>query len=139
METKKSVVTAITENTNQWEGQNGTVYYHTITFANGDTGKYGSKSPKCEKFVIGQETEYEKETKVNGQYTNIVIKPVQAQQQGGGYKRQPKDEGVIIMLSCISSACNLFAQSSNFNDTAKVLATAEAFYNAAKSKSSKTN
>lgn len=108
METKKSVVTAIAENVKQWAGQNGTVHYHTITFANGDTGWYGSKSPKCEKFIIGKECDYTKETKVNGQYTNVVIKPLQ--DQNGSRKFEPKDQGVITYLSCASTAAQYYHQ-----------------------------
>ena len=129
METKKSVVTAIAENVKQWAGQNGTVYYHTITFANGDTGQYGSKSDKCEKFTVGQETDYTKEVKVNGQYTNVVIKPIMENGQGGGFKAQPKDSSIIAAQSCLHYACILTAQTEKFQDTDYVLGVAQKFHN----------
>lgn len=134
METKKSVVTAIAENVKQWAGQNGTVYYHTITFANGDSGQYGAKSPQCEKFKVGQEYEYQYEVKQNGQYTNVTIKPVQSQQ--GGFKGQPKDESLIAAQSSLASTCNLLQQSSKATDTAYILEVADKFHAWAMSKKS---
>lgn len=124
METKKSVVTAIAENVKQWAGQNGTVYYHTITFANGDSGSYGAKSPKCEKFVVGQESEYTIELKQNGNYTNITIKPVQS--QGGFNPKQPKNEKLIVAQSCLNYATQLHMGKQS--PTEHVIEVAEVFY-----------
>lgn len=127
MENKKSVVTAIAENTKQWAGPNGMVHYHTITFANGDSGQYGSKSPTCEKFKVNQETEYQHEVKQNGQYTNVVIKPVEA--TGGGFKGgPPKDASLIAAQSCLGYACNLHSQSSKSTDIDYVLSVAQKFH-----------
>jgi len=124
METKKSVVTAIQENVRQYTGQNGVTYYHTISFANGDTGQYGSKSAKCEKFTINKEADYTIETKVNGSYTNYVIKP--AQQTGVKFGSQPKNEKLIVAQSCIGYATQLYMGKQT--DTETVLEVAEKFY-----------
>ena len=124
METKKSVVTAIAENVRQWAGQNGTVYYHTITFENGDTGNYGSKSAKCEKFKVGVEAEYTKEVSQNGNYTNVTIKPVQSEGKSGF---KPKNDKLIVAQSSINYATQLYMGKQV--DTDHVLEVAEKFYN----------
>jgi hypothetical protein len=49
-----------------------------ITMDNGDKGQYLTKTNTQDKFKEGQEVEYTIETKVNGNYTNHSIKPVQA-------------------------------------------------------------
>jgi|SRR5687767_8837142 len=77
METKKSVVkSAIFKKANS--GTNGLYYIHEITFENGDTGVYFSKTEAQDTFKTGVETEYTIEAKVNGQYTNYSIKPIRA-------------------------------------------------------------
>ncbi len=111
METKKSKVTNVQEKTSSYNGNNGVVFYHKITFENGDTGQYGSKSETCEKFTVGQEADYTIEKKENGQYVNYVIKPIQGAVNSfnGGSAKVNKDSGIITYLSCLSSAC-LFYQ-----------------------------
>src|SRR6266403_3607709 len=127
MEPKKSVVTAIAENVKQWAGQNGTVYYHTVTFVNGDSGSYGSKTPKCEKFTIGVEADYTKEIKVVGEYSNVIIKPaVIAQNSFSGGKKEFNQKAVIAQNS-ITNAVN-FLQGGSAYDTANVITAAEVFY-----------
>jgi hypothetical protein len=137
METKKSVVTEIIEKSGSYNGSNGMIYYHTITFANGDKGQYGSKTETCEKFKKGLEFEYTIETKVNGTYTNYVIKPVQSQGGGGGFKGQPKDDSLIAAQSCLGYACTLNTQSSKATDTDYILSVAEKFHNWVMTKKSK--
>jgi len=134
MEQKKSKVTAIQENYRQYDGQNGKIYYHIIEFENGDKGQYGSKSDKCTKFTVGQESDYTIESKVSGNYTNYTIKPVQA--QSNSFKSQVKNEGTITMLSCISSACIAVQQSSNSTNVELIKNMALSFFELAKSKSS---
>jgi len=125
METKQSKVAAIAENQKQWAGTNGTVYYHMITFENGDSGWYGSKTEKCEKFKVGELADYTKEVKQNGNFTNTIIKPVQ--QQGFG-KKETKDASLIAAQSCLGYACNLTAQSSKADNIEYVLQVAEKFH-----------
>ena len=104
MENKKSKVTAVQENVRQYAGQNGTIYYHTIKFENGDSGQYGSKSQTCEKFITGQEAEYTIEAKVNGQYTNYTIKPVATSSFFGGGAKSAKDDSLIVAQTCLKAA-----------------------------------
>jgi hypothetical protein len=128
METKKSKVTAIAEKVSQFAGPNGTIYYHEISFENGDKGRYGSKTEKCEKFTVGQEADYTIETKVNGNYTNHIIKPVQVQNGPGGGFKQPKNEKLIVAQSSIGYAVEHLKHNQPA-DSESVLQLAEKFYN----------
>ncbi|MFN7911023.1 MAG: hypothetical protein ACK5QC_04310 [Bacteroidota bacterium] len=140
METKKSKVKSVQQNAKNYAGKFGTVFIHKVTFENGDSGEFHSKSETCEKFKEGQEYDYtieKKENVHNGQtYTNYYIKPVESN-NGSGFKAAQKDEGVITALSCISSACNAVQHSSSFNNTALILSMADEFFKYAISKSSK--
>lgn len=67
------------------EGQHGKWYLYEIQLE-GDDKKYQymSKSADQTKFIAGKEAEFTVEEKVNGQYTNYNIKPVQQGGFGGG-------------------------------------------------------
>tara|TARA_R100000781_G_scaffold15258_2_gene12594 strand:+ start:3438 stop:3839 length:402 start_codon:yes stop_codon:yes gene_type:complete len=67
MEIKKSVVT-VTQPNGTWEGKYGLMYKFIIEFENGDRGSYLSKSETQNKFIIGNETEYEY---TGGEYPKI--------------------------------------------------------------------
>lgn len=82
MATLKGTPSNITENSRSYEYNGKTYYEHLITI-NGEVGKYSSVSPKCTKFQVGIEAEYEREVKVNGNHTNIKFKPIQASGGGG--------------------------------------------------------
>ena len=75
MEIKKSVVT-VTSSNGTWEGKYGLMYKFIIEFENGDRGSYLSKSETQNKFVIGNETEYEytggEYPKVKPHYANPI-------------------------------------------------------------------
>lgn len=73
METKRGTVTAVAFK-KSGQGQYGPYHIFTITFDNGDSGDYMSKTNPQTAFVMGQSAEYTKETKVNGNYTNVSIK-----------------------------------------------------------------
>ena len=89
METKKSIVKSVNFK-KEGDGQYGKWYSFTVTFENGDSGDYLGKSNPQDKFIEGKEVEYTIEAKVNGQYTNYSIKPVQA--QGNFPKANPAHE-----------------------------------------------
>lgn len=114
--------------------QYGITYKHFIEFDNGDKGHYNSKKSNQDYFIVGQEANYTIEEKVNGQYKNYSIKPVQA--QFGGKPKENKDQGVITALSCISSAVNLHARTPS-SSAEDVMRDAEKFYNYAISKTTK--
>ena len=67
MEIKKSVVTVTSPN-GTWEGKYGLMYKFIIEFENGDRGSYLSKLETQNKFIIGNETEYEY---TGGEYPKI--------------------------------------------------------------------
>ena len=84
-----------------WEGQNGTLYKYTILFDNGDQGEYSSKSDDQNKFVVGEEVEYERIDK--GKY--IHIKPIYNFQPNSNYA--PKKDGNVQEYIIKQSSLNV--------------------------------
>ena len=85
------------------EGKFGKWYLYEIKLDGDDkTYQYMSKTNPQNKFVVGQEVEAEIETKVNGQYTNYNIKPVQTGGFGGGANNGARMEldRKIAALNC---------------------------------------
>ncbi len=80
----KKRVKEVFQNAKNFSGQKGTIYIHKITFEDGSSGEYHSQKDTCTKFTAGNEAEFECEVKVNGQYTNYKIKPVDA--NGGNFR-----------------------------------------------------
>lgn len=141
METKKAKVSKILHNTRSYNTQNGMLYVHEVTFENGDRGGYSSKSETCTKFTEGQEANYTIETKVNGQYTNVVVKPAtEFIPNGAGFIKKSgngSDESFALSYakdfwcSKIESGSGLGQKEITAQD---VTATAEIFYNWLKTK-----
>lgn len=125
MENKKSKVTAIAENVRQWKD----LFYHTITFENGDSGDYGSKSATCTKFKQGEESEYTLETKVHGNYTNKIIKPAQAQSSYEKGEKKPFNQKIIVAQSSYERAVQLAVISKMPMDLEELDKTALHIYN----------
>lgn len=140
METKKAIVSNVLQNVKQWNSPSGTIFYHEISFINGDKGSYGSKSETCTKFVTGQEAEYTIETKTNGQYTNVVIKPVQSQQSfsgNAGKKSFAGNESFALSYAKDLACANIAAgKPITSEETVKI---AEVFYNWLQSKKGVAN
>ena len=67
---KKAVVKNVQGN-GTWEGQYGIMYKFEVEMDNGDIGEYSSKSENQNKFIVGQDTEYEF---IDGKFPKI--KPV---------------------------------------------------------------
>ena len=107
-----------------WEGQNGTLYKYTILFDNGDQGEYSSKSDDQNKFVVGEEVEYERIDK--GKY--IHIKPIYNFQPNTNYA--PKKDGnvqeYIIKQSSLKASVDICIAQGTYN-TEDVIARAEIF------------
>tara|TARA_R100001463_G_scaffold126230_1_gene183841 strand:+ start:51 stop:542 length:492 start_codon:yes stop_codon:yes gene_type:complete len=55
---KNSKVTSVQPN-GTWDGKYGLMYKFEISFENGDVGEYSSKNKEQNKFIIGQQTDYE--------------------------------------------------------------------------------
>lgn len=75
--------------------------YHVfeVTFDNGDKGNYLSKSKEQSTFKEGVEVDYTIEEKVNGNYKNYTIKPVQKNGFVPG-KGNPAYEHKRVALKC---------------------------------------
>jgi hypothetical protein len=95
-----------------WNGQYGVMYKFEVSFENGDSGQYMSKSQEQTKFKVGESAAYTIEGKeFNGQ-TYYTVKPVMAQQpfQGGGgkgYQKDPETEKRITRMSVLKVAGDL--------------------------------
>lgn len=131
MQTKKATVKRITHNVRQWNSPSGTLYYHTIEFENGDKGDYGSKSEQCVKFEEGKESDYTIETKQIGNYTNIIIKPLQEDKPFN--KKQIGSEESFSLSYAKDLACAYIASGKEFKSN-QIIEVAEVFYNWLKSK-----
>ena len=107
-----------------WEGQYGVLYKYTILFDNGDQGEYSSKSDDQNKFVVGEEVEYERIDK--GKY--IHIKPISNFTPNTNYA--PKKDGnvqeYIIKQSSLKCAVDICIAQGTYN-TEDVIARAEIF------------
>ena len=85
-----------------------TLYKFFVSMDNGDSGEYSSVKADQDKFVVGQEVEYELSST---QYGN-KIKPVY-NQVGGGYSRSNYSSGgddkqkMIVKQSCLKAAVDL--------------------------------
>ena len=89
-QTKRSAVTNVTAN-GSFNGQYGTLYKFEVTFANGDSGEYNSKTQDQTKFVIGKEVDY---TITGRDFNNRMyfkVQPVAQQQAPGGFTPKAKD------------------------------------------------
>jgi len=89
-----------------------TLYKFFVSMDNGDSGEYSSVKPDQDKFIVGQEAEYEL---TSTQYGNR-IKPVYSQGggfSGGGYSKPSYSSGgddkqkLIVKQSCLKAAVDL--------------------------------
>lgn len=84
-----------------------TLYKFFVSMDNGDSGEYSSVKADQDKFIVGQEVEYEL---TNTQYGN-KIKPVYSQ-GGGGYtpsysSGSDEKQKMIVKQSCLKAAVDL--------------------------------
>jgi len=132
MEIKKSTPVRITGN-GTWESQYGLFYKFEIEMQNGDIGEYSSKSQDQNKFVQGQETEYEWHTRISNGRTFHNIKPVkqefQPNRSGGGFQKStnPDRDVQIVRQSSLNRATDLCINGKI--ELADVLVYAEVFVN----------
>ena len=111
-QTKRSAVTNVTAN-GSFDGQYGTLYKFEITFANGDSGEYASKSNPQTKFSVGVETDYTITDRTFKDRIYYKIAPVMAQPgafQSSGFTPKPKDPETgkhIMRMSVLKVAGDL--------------------------------
>lgn len=145
MQTAK--VVRVRENSKKgYLGKNGQIFIHLITVENSDIEwEYHSQKDTCTKFVAGQEATFTTEVKTNGNFVNNKISPVTVptgNPNAGGYgakptyKAEPKDQGAIQAMSCVSSAVNHYQNRKDGSEEA-VLAFAEKIHQWVSTKSTK--
>lgn len=108
-QTKRSAVTNVTAN-GTFNGQHGTLYKFEVSFANGDSGEYASKSQDQQKFKVGVETDYVLTERKWNDRIFYKIAPAQPQQQGGFQAPKPKDPDTgkhIMRMSVLKVAGDL--------------------------------
>jgi hypothetical protein len=113
----------------------GQFYGHTVAFDNGDEGVYSSKSENQDKFVVGQNADYEIQD--GGNYPD-KIKAVQQQGGGGGGRRgtSPEERKGINACNALNNACTLASASiGNMESVGDVLKWADKFWDWLESKS----
>lgn len=110
---KRSAVTNVTAN-GSFDGQYGTLYKFEITFANGDSGEYASKSQSQTKFQTGVETDYTITDRTFKDRIYYKIAPVmaqpghtQGQQAPSGTHRDPDTGKHIMRMSVLKVAGDL--------------------------------
>ena len=82
---KKSIVKNVQGN-GTWEGKFGLMYKYEVEMENGDMGEYSSKSENQNKFIVGQQVDYEY---IEGKYPKI--KPVNNFQPRANYSNSNSD------------------------------------------------
>ena len=109
---KKGKVVAVNPQGDYQLKDGRTLYKFVLSFDNGDTGEYSSVKPDQNKFVVGQEAEYE----LNATQYGNRIKPVYSQGggfSGGGYSGGSYSSGgdtkqkMIVKQSCLKAAVDL--------------------------------
>lgn len=114
-----------------FEYNNETYYSHRYTMEDGT--EINANHKKMNPIAVGSDVEYE--VKENDKYGNPkgTVKELKQNNFKGGYKSEPKDEGRIAALSCASSACIRFQQSSASNE--QIIELAEVLFKWSLSKS----
>ena len=101
---KKSKVKSVQAN-GTWEGKFGMMYKFEVEFENEDFGEYSSKTQDQNKFVIGQEMEYEF---IDGHFPKV--KPVYQKPDfvsngvSGSYKKDDTVQKLIVKQSSLKAA-----------------------------------
>src|ERR1700746_403344 len=105
MENKSKVTQVVGNGTWTNPKDQKTFFKWEVHMENGDIGGVMTAAQQQDKWVVGKEVTYTKN--VIGQYTNFKLVENKEFKPG---KFEPKDQGTITMLSCISSACALYAE-----------------------------
>lgn len=103
---KQSKVTNVAAN-GTWNGQYGTMYKFEVSFENGDTGEYLSKSQDQNKFVVGNEAAYTITSREHGGRTFYNVKPAMIQQGFQPKAKDPETDKRITRMSVLKVAGDL--------------------------------
>ena len=96
---KKSTVKSVQAN-GTWEGKFGMMYKFEVSFENDDTGEYSSKSKEQDKFVVGQEMDYEYD---GGRFPKIKPHYNKGNFTGGFKGNDDRQESIIRQSSLKAS------------------------------------
>tara|TARA_B100001094_G_scaffold162653_1_gene157399 strand:- start:5871 stop:6314 length:444 start_codon:yes stop_codon:yes gene_type:complete len=125
---KKSKVTNVQQN-GTWEGNYGIMYKFEVAFENGDAGEYSSKSQDQNKFVVGNETDYEY---IDGKFPKVKplwINPQQVQTKTAPTQNKPQAnndvQDMIVKQSSLKAAVEFCDKNCTIED---VIDNAEIFY-----------
>ena len=124
---KRSKVTNVQQN-GTWEGNYGIMYKFEIEFENGDCGEYSSKSQDQNKFIVGNEADYEyiggKFPKVKPVWNN---QPMQTKVTPTQNKSQANNDvqDMIVKQSSLKAAVEFCDKNCTVED---VIDNAEIFY-----------
>ena len=126
---KKSKVTNVQAN-GTWKGNYGLMYKFEVSFENGDCGEYSSKSKDQNKFIEGQETDYEF---TDGKFPKV--KPVWTQEQTQStpptqstFKKTDDVQDLIVRQSSLKAAVD-FTKCSDKSTVDDIFYLAEECYN----------
>ena len=117
---KRSKVVSVQAN-GTWEGQYGVMYKYEVAFENGDAGEYSSKSAEQNKFIKGQETDYQF---IDGKFPKV--KPVYQKPDfasngfSGGYKKDDNVQKMIVKQSSLKAAVDFCNDGCSVEDVIKV-------------------
>lgn len=107
---QKSKCVAVTPN-GTWQSKYGLLYKFEVAFENGDVGEYSSKTQDQNKFVVGNETDYELHSREYNGKTYYNVKPVLQQMNAQGFApRGARNEDTqiqIIRQTCIKASVEL--------------------------------
>ena len=97
---KNSKVTNVQPN-GTWDGNYGLMYKFEISFENGDVGEYSSKNKLQDKFIVGQQTDYEY---TDGKFPKV--KPVYMKPDSFNQSSPKKDDvqKLIVKQSSLKAA-----------------------------------
>jgi hypothetical protein len=104
-----------------WEGKFGMMYKFEVEFEDGNAGEYSSKSQDQDKFIEGQEMEYEF---IDGNFPKI--KPVYHKpdfvsgSSNGVYKKDDTVQKLIVKQSSLKAAVDFCDDTSSLKDVIKV-------------------
>ena len=117
---KKSKVKKVQAN-GTWEGKFGMMYKFEVEFEDGNAGEYSSKSQDQDKFIEGQEMEYEF---IDGNFPKV--KPIYQKpdfvsgSSNGVYKKDDTVQKMIVKQSSLKAAVDFCDDTSTVKDVIKV-------------------
>jgi len=121
---KNSKVTNVQPN-GTWDGNYGLMYKFEISFENGDVGEYSSKNKLQDKFIVGQQTDYEYTDGKFPKVKPVYIKPDNFNKSSYNSTKQDVDKNNSISRAVAFKGSILYDNQCSIED---VLKNAKYFY-----------